>query len=62
MGAPAPFPLLDLSYLRVPRFTTPNVVAYCTYFATFAIFFFTALYLRVIAGYSAYRIAGLFLR
>ena len=57
----APFPLLDLSYLRVPRFTTPNVVAYCTYFATFAIFFFTALYLGVIAGYSGYRIAGLFL-
>jgi len=57
----APFPLLDLSYLRVPRFTTPNVVAYCTYFATFAIFFFTALYLGVIAGYSAYRVAGLFL-
>ena len=57
----APFPLLDLSYLRVPRFTTPSVVAYCTYFATFAIFFFTALYLSVIAGYSAYRIAGLFL-
>ena len=57
----APFPLLDLKYLRVPRFTTPNVVAYCTYFATFAIFFFTALYLGVIAGYSAYRIAGLFL-
>jgi EmrB/QacA subfamily drug resistance transporter len=57
----APFPLLDLSYLRVARFTTPNVVAYCTYFSTFAIFFFTALYLGVIVGYSAYRIAGLFL-
>jgi EmrB/QacA subfamily drug resistance transporter len=57
----ASFKLLDLSYLRVPGFTTPNVVAYCTYFATFAIFFFTALYLGVIAGYSAYRIAGLFL-
>jgi hypothetical protein len=48
----------DLRHHR--RFTTPNV-AYCTYFATFAIFFFTALYLGVIAGYSAYRIAGLFL-
>jgi EmrB/QacA subfamily drug resistance transporter len=57
----APFPLLDVSYLRVPLFTTPNVVAYCTYFATFAIFFFTALYLGVIAGYSGYRIAGVFL-
>ena len=57
----AAFPLLDLSYLRVPRFATPNAVAYCTYFATFAIFFFTALYLGVIAGYSAYRVAALFL-
>jgi EmrB/QacA subfamily drug resistance transporter len=57
----APFPLLDLSYLRVPRFTTPNVVAYCTYFATFAIFFFTALYLGVIVGYSGYHIAEVFL-
>jgi EmrB/QacA subfamily drug resistance transporter len=57
----AAFPLLDLSYLRVPRFTTPNVVAYCTYFATFAIFFFTVLYLGVIAGFSGYRIAGVFL-
>ncbi len=57
----APFPLLDLSYLRVPQFTTPNIVAYCTYFATFAIFFFTALYLGVIVGYSGYRIAGVFL-
>ena len=57
----APFPLLDLRYLRVARFTTPNMVAYCTYFATFAIFFFTALYLGVIVGYSAYQIAGLFL-
>jgi EmrB/QacA subfamily drug resistance transporter len=57
----APFPLLDLGYLRVPQFTTPNVVAYCTYFATFAIFFFTALYLGVIVGYSGYRIAGVFL-
>jgi EmrB/QacA subfamily drug resistance transporter len=56
----AAFPLLDLRYLRVPRFATPNVVAYCTYFATFAIFFFTALYLGVIAGYSAYRVAALF--
>jgi EmrB/QacA subfamily drug resistance transporter len=57
----APHPLLDLRYLRVARFTTPNVVAYCTYFATFAIFFFTALYLTVIVGYSGYRIAEVFL-
>jgi len=57
----AAFPLLDLRYMRNPRFAVPNAVAYCTYFATFAIFFFTALYLGVIAGYSAYRVAALFL-
>jgi EmrB/QacA subfamily drug resistance transporter len=54
-------PLLDPKFLRVPQFVTPNVVAFCCYFATFAIFFFTALYLSEVAGYSGYRIAGVFL-
>ncbi len=54
-------PLLDLRYLRVPRFATPNVIAFCCYFATFAIFFFTALYLAEVDGYSGYRIALVFL-
>jgi EmrB/QacA subfamily drug resistance transporter len=54
-------PLLDLRYLRVPAFTTGNVAAFCTYFATFAIFFFTALYLVEIAGASGYRLAVVFL-
>jgi EmrB/QacA subfamily drug resistance transporter len=57
----APHPLLDLHFLRVARFVTPNVIAACCYFATFAIFFFTALYLGVVAGYSGYRIAAVFL-
>jgi EmrB/QacA subfamily drug resistance transporter len=57
----APHPLLDLRFLRVPRFVTANVVAFCGYFATFAIFFFTALYLDEVAGYSGYRIALAFL-
>src|SRR5262245_13197731 len=35
-------PLLDLKFLRVPQFATPIIVAFCAYFATFAIFFFTA--------------------
>ena len=39
----AAHPLLDLRFLRVPQFATANVVAFCSYFATFAIFFFTAL-------------------
>ncbi len=54
-------PLLDLRYLRVPRFLTANIVAFCAYFATFAVFFFTALYLDEVAGYSGYQIALAFL-
>jgi EmrB/QacA subfamily drug resistance transporter len=57
----APHPLLDLRYLRLPAFTVPVVVAFCSYFATFAIFFFTALYLDEVVGYSGYQIAMVFL-
>ena len=57
----AAHPLLDLRFLRVPQFTTPNVVAFCTYFSTFAIFFFTALYLVIVVGASGYRLALVFL-
>jgi EmrB/QacA subfamily drug resistance transporter len=54
-------PLLDLRYLRVPSFLTANVVAFCSYFATFAVFFFTALYLEEVVGDSGYQIAVVFL-
>jgi EmrB/QacA subfamily drug resistance transporter len=57
----AAHPLLDLRFLRVPQFTTANIVAFCTYFATFAIFFFTALYLVEVVGASGYRLAVVFL-
>jgi MFS family permease len=57
----AAYPLLDLRYLRVPAFTTGNIAAFCTYFATFAIFFFTALFLVEVAGASGYRLAAVFL-
>ncbi len=57
----AAHPLLDLRFLRVARFITPNVVAFSTYFGTFAIFFFTALYLDEVVGDSGYRIALIFL-
>jgi EmrB/QacA subfamily drug resistance transporter len=57
----APYPLLDLKFLRLARFTTPNIVAFCSYFATFAIFFFTALYLAEVVGESGYGIAKVFL-
>jgi EmrB/QacA subfamily drug resistance transporter len=54
-------PLLDLRFLRVPAFATPNIVAFCAYFATFAIFFFTALYLEEVGGYNGGQIAEAFL-
>lgn len=57
----AAHPLLDLRFLRIARFTTANIVAFCTYFGTFAIFFFTALYLDEVVGESGYRIALIFL-
>jgi len=57
----AEHPLLDVRYLKVARFATPNVVAFCAYFATFAIFFFSALYLVEVAGFSGYQIAEVFL-
>jgi EmrB/QacA subfamily drug resistance transporter len=56
----AAHPLLDLRYFRVARFTVPNIVAFCTYLATFAIFFFTALYLVEVPAVSGYRIAVVF--
>jgi predicted MFS family arabinose efflux permease len=54
-------PLIDLRFFRMPSFTVPNVVAFCTYFATFAIFFFTALYLVEVVSDSGYKVALVFL-
>lgn len=53
-------PLIEPRFFRLPRFTVPNIVAFCTYFATFAIFFFTALYLVEVVSNSGYRIALVF--
>ena len=57
----AEHPLLDLRFLRLPQFTTSNIVAFCTYFATFAVFFFTALYLVIVVSLSGFRLALVFL-
>jgi EmrB/QacA subfamily drug resistance transporter len=57
----AAHPLLDLRFLKVPQFSTANIAAFCTYFATFAIFFFTALYLVEVVGASGFRLAVVFL-
>ncbi len=50
-------PMLDLSYFRSAPFTGSLVVAFVLFFGIFSIFFFTALYLVAVVGYSGYRIA-----
>jgi EmrB/QacA subfamily drug resistance transporter len=53
-------PMLDLRYFRQPFFSGALLVTFAAYFGIFSIFFFTALYLQVVTGYSGYRIAALF--
>jgi EmrB/QacA subfamily drug resistance transporter len=53
-------PMLDLRYLRKPTVSGPLLVAFATYFGIFAIFFFTALYLQEVVGYSGFRTAAQF--
>ncbi len=50
-------PMLDLTLFRRPPFAGSNFVAFVAYFGTFSIFFFTALYLQVVVGASAYQTA-----
>jgi EmrB/QacA subfamily drug resistance transporter len=54
-------PMLDLRYFRRAPFSGALAVAFATYFGVFSIFFFTALYLQVVVGFSALRVAALFL-
>jgi EmrB/QacA subfamily drug resistance transporter len=56
----APDPVLKLEFLRNPTFTSANVVAFATNLAVFSVFFFTALYLQLIANFSGYQIALVF--
>jgi EmrB/QacA subfamily drug resistance transporter len=50
-------PMLDLSMFRRAPFSGSTFVAFVAYFGTFSIFFFTALYLQVVVGNSAYQTA-----
>jgi len=54
-------PVLPLEYFRKPQFTMANIVAFTTNFGIFAVFFFVALYLQLIAGYTGYQIALAFI-
>ncbi|MCU1492684.1 MAG: transporter [Acidimicrobiaceae bacterium] len=54
-------PVLDLAYFRSPPFAGSLIVAFVVFFSIFSIFFFTALYLAAVVGYSPYRVAVEFL-
>jgi EmrB/QacA subfamily drug resistance transporter len=55
-----PDPVLKLHFLRNPTFAAANVVAFATNLSVFSVFFFTALYLQIIAGFSGNQIAETF--
>ena len=50
-------PVLNVRYFKRPAFAGSNFVAFATYFSTFAIFFFVALYLEEVGTISSYAIA-----
>ncbi len=54
-------PLLDVRTFRVPRFSGAMAAAFLVSFGVFSIYFFTALYLVAVSGYSAMRVAVEFL-
>lgn len=56
-----PDPVLPLELFRRRVFRGANLLAFATNFGVFAIFFFTALYLEIIGGFSGYKIAWSFL-
>ncbi len=54
-------PVLPIKFFKLPAFSGANLVAFATNFGVFAVFFFTALYLEIIAGFSGYQIALAFI-
>jgi EmrB/QacA subfamily drug resistance transporter len=54
-------PVLRLDFFRIPAFAGANAVGFATSFGLFAVFFFSALYLQVVASFSGWRIALEFL-
>jgi len=54
-------PVLQLAFFRNPTFSGATAVGFATSFGLFAVFFFSALYLQVVANFSGWRIALEFL-
>ncbi len=53
-------PMFNFRYLRIPIVGSALTVAFVIYFGIFAIFFFSALYLQEVVGYSPWRTAAVF--
>ena len=53
-------PMIDARYLKAPPVSGALFVAFAVYFGVFSIFFFTALYLDIVVGYSGWQMAGVF--
>jgi EmrB/QacA subfamily drug resistance transporter len=53
----SPDPVLKLEFFRQATFTAANIAAFATSFGIFAVFFFTALYLQLVASFSGWKIA-----
>src|SRR5665213_173167 len=54
-------PVLPLELFKKVQFTVANIIAFTTNFGIFAVFFFVALYLQLIANFSGNQIAVAFL-
>lgn len=54
-------PVLPLEYFKKLRFTIANIVAFVANFGIFAVFFFVALYIQLIANFNGIQIAVAFL-
>ncbi len=50
-------PVLPIKYFKNMGFSGANIISFATNFGVFAVFFFTALYLQMIAGFSGLDIA-----
>ncbi len=50
-------PLINLGYLKKAAFDAAIITAFAVYFSIFAIYFFTALYLEIVKGFTGYHIA-----
>ena len=50
-------PVVRREYFKLPAYSSANAVAFATSFGLFAVFFFTALYLQVVAKFSGSQLA-----